>query len=169
MENKAVKLCTKCNLQEKEPYHSYCRSCKNESVRIHYAANKEQYKLRGQRYRKSHAAYLSVKNTAWNKAHPELSSVYQRNSAWRKFAILNEDGTQFTCVDYDRQYQVQQGRCRVCGLHQSELARRLCADHNHTTGKFRGLLCDLCNKALGQARDSSAILRQLADYLEGGK
>lgn len=39
-------------------------------------------------------------------------------------------------------------------------------DHDHATGKFRGVLCGGCNWALGNVRDSSSTLRALADYLE---
>lgn len=42
-------------------------------------------------------------------------------------------------------------------------------DHCHDTGQVRGLLCGHCNIAIGQARDSVATLRALADYLEGGE
>lgn len=39
-------------------------------------------------------------------------------------------------------------------------------DHDHTTGRFRGWLCNGCNLALGNAYDNPEILRKLADYLE---
>jgi hypothetical protein len=39
-------------------------------------------------------------------------------------------------------------------------------DHDHDTGRVRGVLCKHCNTALGYARDDPATLRALADYLE---
>jgi hypothetical protein len=39
-------------------------------------------------------------------------------------------------------------------------------DHDHSTGKFRGVLCRDCNWMLGKAKDSSSILRKGAEYLE---
>ena len=41
-----------------------------------------------------------------------------------------------------------------------------CVDHNHATGKVRGLLCDSCNKALGLVGDDIKILFNLMKYLE---
>jgi NMD protein affecting ribosome stability and mRNA decay len=40
-------------------------------------------------------------------------------------------------------------------------------DHDHVTGQVRGVLCFTCNAALGQLRDSPAIARRAARYLEG--
>lgn len=51
--------------------------------------------------------------------------------------------------------------CEVCGL-----KGRICFDHNHKIGKFRGWLCEQCNVILGYARDNPKTLRLLADYLE---
>jgi hypothetical protein len=51
--------------------------------------------------------------------------------------------------------------CEVCG---STVV--ICYDHNHITGEFRGWLCSMCNLALGNARDSSDILRKLANYID---
>jgi len=42
-------------------------------------------------------------------------------------------------------------------------------DHDHTTNKIRGLLCSLCNPALGSFRDSIDILKEAIYYLEGSK
>jgi len=51
--------------------------------------------------------------------------------------------------DYNDLYNQQQGCCAICGKHQSEIKRTLFVDHNHDTGKIRGLLCYTCNSGLG--------------------
>ena len=38
-------------------------------------------------------------------------------------------------------------------------------DHNHKTGKVRGLLCSRCNTALGNFRDSKETLLKAVEYL----
>jgi hypothetical protein len=43
---------------------------------------------------------------------------------------------------------------------------RMDIDHNHITKQFRGIICHHCNVILGFAKDSAAVLRQAADYLD---
>lgn len=40
-------------------------------------------------------------------------------------------------------------KCQFCGVPEIELTKRLCLDHDHATGEFRGWLCDRCNKLIG--------------------
>lgn len=51
--------------------------------------------------------------------------------------------------------------CEVCGGE-----GRICFDHDHQTGAFRGWLCTACNSTLGLAKDDPALLLKLAAYLE---
>lgn len=44
--------------------------------------------------------------------------------------------------------------------------KRLHMDHDHSTGKFRALLCSGCNTALGMAKEDADRIRGLADYIE---
>lgn len=56
------------------------------------------------------------------------------------------------------------GKCKIClreGGHKS-----LCVDHDHTTGKLRGIICGKCNSAIGLADESPSRLRSLAAYIE---
>lgn len=51
-----------------------------------------------------------------------------------------------TDAEYDALLTYQGGRCAICG--NPPKARRLHVDHDHRTGKVRGLLCFRCNRAL---------------------
>ena len=72
-------------------------------------------------------------------------------------------------VDYDRMLQDQEGVCKIC-LRRSTRIRMgkllpLAVDHDHQTGKVRGLLCNSCNTAIGLLHDNIVIARRLANYL----
>jgi hypothetical protein len=69
---------------------------------------------------------------------------------------------------YNDIFAIQKGLCLGCYRHSSEFNQSLAVDHNHTTGKIRGLLCINCNRTLGYGKDNPTILRRLADYLERG-
>jgi hypothetical protein len=45
-------------------------------------------------------------------------------------------------------------------------SKHLGIDHDHGTGKVRGLLCRDCNQGIGRFHDNPAILRKAADYIE---
>lgn len=51
--------------------------------------------------------------------------------------------------EYNHLLMSQSGRCAICQREASDFKRKLAVDHNHTTGKVRGLLCVKCNRGLG--------------------
>lgn len=57
----------------------------------------------------------------------------------------------------------QKGLCAICGTRGRH--KRLALDHDHTTGRIRGLLCSDCNWMLGHAKDDTASLESAAAYL----
>ncbi len=71
----------------------------------------------------------------------------------RKTIIIQEE--------YQRLLKKQKYQCAICGGR-----IKLCVDHDHKTGKVRGLLCNCCNVALGMVRDNSKILREMIKYLK---
>lgn len=93
-----------------------------------------------------------------------------REAAWRFSGI---DMQHWSYAHYLEMLAAQHGRCPGCGhglvaqrdqiTGKQDVAH---VDHDHATGRVRGLLCDFCNKALGLADDNPAVLRNLATYLE---
>ncbi|MFF5504405.1 endonuclease VII domain-containing protein [Streptomyces roseolus] len=53
----------------------------------------------------------------------------------------------------------------VCVICQEGPAEHV--DHDHRTGKVRGVLCFSCNAALGQLKDRPDVIRRAAAYVEG--
>jgi hypothetical protein len=67
-----------------------------------------------------------------------------------------------TEADFAALVEEQGGRCVICP------APPEVVDHDHRTGKVRGLLCQACNKVLGFAKDDPVRLIAAANYLQEG-
>lgn len=69
--------------------------------------------------------------------------------------------------DYRDAWYRQGGLCLICNQPERTARNHLLAiDHDHETGRFRGLLCSHCNRALGMFGDDPERLRQAAEYIE---
>lgn len=79
-------------------------------------------------------------------------------------AVREQKGSYWSGSHGLRGFEVQAMRkgktCRICGT-----AERLVIDHDHTTGKIRGVLCRKCNSAIGFFEESTDRLRAAIDYL----
>lgn len=69
-------------------------------------------------------------------------------------------------ADYDRLAAAYNFGCWICRKKPKPGKRRLSVEHDHKTGRVRGLACWSCNKLLAAARDNPETLRDAADYLE---
>ncbi len=89
----------------------------------------------------------------------------------RRFLLRKRYGMSFE--DYEVMLAAQGNVCAICGGTQA--AQRTCAgnvvvpklsiDHDHKTGKVRGLLCHPCNQTIGKFGDSPERLILAAQYL----
>lgn len=70
-----------------------------------------------------------------------------------------------------KMFEDQNKSCAICkkSLQVSDTekmrATTLCIDHDHSTNKVRGLLCNNCNRGLGFLRDNKEILLAAYNYL----
>lgn len=139
-----------------------CRTCKTERPfadfyvkdrgREEYVATSAGYDSRCKECTRTGAA-------EYRAANPEK----HRNS-WRRSNYMKKFG--ITIEDFDRMFAAQEGRCAICKTHQSEIPKTLAVDHDHDTGKVRGLLCIDCNHALGRFFDSVETMESAISYLK---
>jgi Recombination endonuclease VII len=64
----------------------------------------------------------------------------------------------------------QGGRCVICRIELTLTPRQrntAHVDHDHKTGRVRGVLCMLCNNALGSLHDDPERALRAAEYLGG--
>ncbi len=91
-----------------------------------------------------------------------------------------------TLDDYNVMLEAQNGLCAICGeppritlgresqrreerRQGRQRAPQLVVDHDHETGKIRGLLCVPCNRGIGFLKDDTVTVRSALKYLEGSE
>lgn len=69
---------------------------------------------------------------------------------------------------YSDMLAAQNHKCKICGCSDmtSNRGNKLHIDHDHSTGKVRGLLCAKCNTGLGAFKDNIAVLYEAISYLQ---
>lgn len=76
-----------------------------------------------------------------------------------------------TLANYQQMLMKQNHVCLICGQPESRIIcdklTQLCVEHDHKTGKVRGLVCHNCNQLLRYASDSVEVLQRTIRYLEG--
>ena len=98
-----------------------------------------------------------ARGRAWKTANKEKHRVSQRASELKHKYNM-------TLEDYDLMSADQNHVCAIC-YKPDPAGRRLAVDHNHETGKIRGLLCHTCNRAIGLLRDDRTLLSRASEYL----
>ena len=110
---------------------------------------------------------LLAQDRIWKRANREKVALKARIRYSKKRQIfldrirLNKYG--ITGEEFRTILKQQGSKCPICNR---DISKNLSVDHNHLTGEIRGLICNNCNLAMGNAGDSPKILRALADYLE---
>jgi hypothetical protein len=113
---------------------------------------------------------LALRSRRYRKNHPDKVRRTRRKSDHKYYLKIFYD---MTVEEYSLLLRKQKGHCAICGRKPRQLngrnrhttGRRLCVDHNHKTKKNRGLLCDVCNRGIGQFKESIRILKAALRYL----
>jgi len=135
-----------------------CFSCK-EWKRIATHRNRKRARVRSRLWRLANPERSRQNAKRYQKQHPEQLLKWQL----KKYNL--------TVRDYKQLLLIQQNRCAICRSKSSKknFYFRLQVDHNHKTGKVRGLLCGNCNTALGKFQESEEFLQQAIRYLRRRK
>ena len=113
----------------------------------------------------------------WAKEHTEarLAAAAPHEVEYLERGIRRSRNTRLkrdygiTCNDFDLLLTEQLGGCAICKAISVGCGsrKRLFVDHDHLTGKLRGLLCNACNRGLAHFKDNTDLLRKAVAYLEG--
>ena len=190
------KTCSKCgetkplnefhNSSRAPDGHRYnCKECQRTRDKAWYKANKERAAATNRTWRKTNPEREAATSKAWYEANKDRRAATSR--AWReanpdRVAAISKawneanserviDGRlrrtyDISSFEYDDMLEAQGGGCAICGKTPEAEGRRLSVDHDHETGRVRGLLCNLCNRGLGHFTHDLGLLYSAISYLE---
>lgn len=149
--------CTKTNLSCSTAYR---RGCKCDECRAHKRLKRESPEVNAKRSRE------------WRAKHPELSRALAKACAKRNPTRILAQGLKkygLSLEKYSEMLKDCGGLCMICGGTPSGMSNsrsRLHVDHDHVTGKVRGLLCGSCNVGLGHFNHDPIRLLDARIYLQ---
>lgn len=121
--------------------------------------------------RSSTAEYNRAKTNRWRTSNPHGARRIAVRTYLKRFYGITEER-------YSEMFAQQNGLCAICELpliSQTDFSRPFTqgqpanevgrVDHDHKTGKIRGLLCFGCNVGLGKFRDNANLMLKAAGYL----
>ena len=161
------KICSKCKLEKtidrfskrkdgKEGYRRWCKDCAKVNSQEQRLKDPAKYKEVDRKSNSKLENRKRRKNTAsnWVKENPDK----HKDTILKRYYNI-------TLIDYNILFSDQGGCCAICNSHQDQLKSPLCVDHNHVTGKVRGLLCKPCNSGIGFLKDNKDLCLKAYGYL----
>ena len=107
---------------------------------------------RNRRTKDGLAVYCKPCHNARGRASRERAGGARKYHLWLRYGL--------TLADVEHLLSLQSGRCAICGSPDPQHV-----DHDHESGRVRGLLCFNCNGGLGQFKDNVENLQRAAKYL----
>ena len=136
--------------------------------------NREYVRLKAKEYRQKNKEKLADYQKSYSESHPGLRKVLTKK--WKqenpeRYRYLTNSGKLkwkygITTKERDEMFVKQGSKCKICGILAPRGKRPWHIDHDHSTGKVRGILCHCCNLMLGGAKDNIETLRSAISYLK---
>ena len=133
-----------------------CKDCLHKAARKFYENNAEKVKKNSLDYYNKNIDVITRKNQAYRNQNPEkVKEANHKKHLWTNFRLTSEQ--------YSSLLVKQNNSCVTCNVSFEDKTPHV--DHNHKTGKVRGILCQNCNLVIGHAYENIDILRQIIAYL----
>lgn len=138
--------------------------------------NPDRVREHGRRTRAKHPDRVRACKRKWEAENRERHLARRREWA-RKDRLRNPHRERdanlarygITTKEYLARLDAQYGLCAICDRPETRLMRGkvkwMAVDHDHATGRVRGLICHDCNSVLALCHDNAETLRRAAEYL----
>jgi hypothetical protein len=141
--------------EAKKAVYEYKKKWRQENSEKHNESNRRSYCNPGVKERKVEMERQRLKT-------PE---GFCRKSLSSSKSQAKRNGIAPCNLTFEQLLDTVSNKCAICSGIPGEGEKRLCLDHDHYTGAFRGWLCWSCNTMLGMAQDSPDTLESAAKYL----
>jgi hypothetical protein len=132
--------------------------------------NPERQRENDRRWRGNNLKKARAKNRKWYWANRDYklkqNELYIEKNRKKVNARIRLHRHGMTRQQHDDLLREQKGCCAIC---QRPFGKTPHVDHNHRTGKNRGLLCRACNHGIGNFEDNIKLLRSAIQYLRRHK
>lgn len=129
--------------------------------------NKERLKEKYQLWQKENLVKIAKYNREYYKKQMTENYEYYSKSTRNRILKIKYG---ITLEEYNILFNKQMGCCAICLIHQTnQRGFSMAVDHCHKTNKIRGLLCFMCNTAIGKFQDNPEVLRNALNYLENNR
>src|ERR1035437_4775008 len=152
------------NTAHKDGLSSYCRECERDRQKTRQKRLRARENVLVPDFKPCLGCKTEKRSSEFNRdrgAEDGLSTYCKRCHSVRnrmaKYGVTDEW--------YQAVLAAQSGGCSICKAKKPGGRGSWHVDHDHSTGKNRGLLCHSCNLLLGHAKDSTEILQNAIDYL----
>lgn len=135
-----------------------CRSCYERDLKERNPEYREKQKSNSRKWHEANREYKA----RWDKQYRQKTGPKTEERYYA--SILSKFG--MTKESYDQLLVSCDNSCQICG-DKPYKGKRLHLDHNHATGKVRGLLCTRCNWYLATIERNPDVLDRIREYLNG--
>jgi hypothetical protein len=98
-----------------------------------------------------------------------IDKPYNKRTTEQRSLRIRTRRYDITVEGYRDLFDQQCGVCAICKQPETRVAKgticTLSVDHDHETGRVRGLLCDKCNRGLGMFQEDMERLQSAINYL----
>ncbi len=142
--------------------HSSCKLC----LKVYY--NNRSQALKDKAKESSLNCYYNRKNGVISEYKKRKELLAELNLSHAAISHIKRKYN-LSLEKYINMLEKQHYKCLICGISEKDISSKLAVDHDHESGKVRGLLCNKCNSAIGLLKEDPKLLIKAAEYLNNNK
>lgn len=131
-----------------------CHSC---WVKDKFGNDLDKYRKHNCEKARSYRKRMREANNLWH-SRPHVKAKARDRWLRSKYKISEDE--------WNKMFEAQEGKCAICRLVPTGIRKHLVVDHNHKTGKIRGLLCIPCNShIIGRFDKDPDMIQRVLNYI----